>query len=63
MNQGRFCDKIERKGNDDADAAVIRSHLSRKYWYTLCLDGSIPMAELTRRIDASFVLSQPKKRR
>ena len=37
-------------------------HMNRKYWYTVCLDGSIPMLELQRRIDESFELSQPKKR-
>ena len=37
-------------------------HMNRKYWYTVCLDGSIPMDELQRRIDESFKLSQPKKR-
>ncbi|SFT40099.1 Predicted DNA-binding protein, MmcQ/YjbR family [Selenomonas sp. GACV-9] len=38
-------------------------HMNRKYWYTVCLDGSIPMFELQRRIDESFELSRPKKRR
>ncbi len=38
-------------------------HMNRKYWYTICLDGSIPMPELRQRIDESFVLAQPKKRR
>lgn len=38
-------------------------HMNRKYWYTVCLDGSIPVFELQRRIDESFELSQPKKRR
>lgn len=37
-------------------------HMNRKYWYTVCLDGSIPMYELQRRIDESFELSQSKKR-
>ena len=37
-------------------------HMNRKYWYTVCLDESIPMYELQRRIDESFELSQPKKR-
>ncbi len=32
-------------------------HMNRKYWYTICLDGSVPMDELQRRIDASFALS------
>ncbi|SDG44065.1 Predicted DNA-binding protein, MmcQ/YjbR family [Selenomonas sp. WCT3] len=38
-------------------------HMNRKYWYTICLDGSIPRLELQQRIDESFALSQPKKRR
>ena len=38
-------------------------HMNRKYWYTICLDGSVPMDELLQRIDESFALSQPKKRR
>ena len=38
-------------------------HMNRKYWYTICLDGSISMPELRQRIDDSFVLAQPKKRR
>lgn len=35
-------------------------HMNRKYWYTICLDGSVPMEDLHERIDESFVLSQPK---
>ena len=38
-------------------------HMNRKYWYTLCLDGSVPMVELHRRIDESFILSQRKNKR
>lgn len=37
-------------------------HMNRKYWYTLCLDGSVPFAELQQRIAESFHLSQPKKK-
>jgi len=35
-------------------------HMNRKYWYTICLDGSVPMENLRKRIDESFILSQPK---
>lgn len=35
-------------------------HMNRKYWYTICLDGSVPPEELRKRIDESFKLSQPK---
>lgn len=38
-------------------------HMNRKYWYTLCLDGSVPMEELQQRIAESFRLSQPKKKK
>ena len=38
-------------------------HMNRKYWYTICLDGSIPMRELQQRIDESFALAKPKKGR
>ena len=38
-------------------------HMNRKYWYTLCLDGSVTMVELHRRIDESFILSQRKSQR
>lgn len=38
-------------------------HMNRKYWYTLCLDGSVPLGELQQRIAESFLLSQPKKKK
>ena len=38
-------------------------HMNRKYWYTVCLDGSVPMNELRGRIDESFNLSQPRGRK
>lgn len=38
-------------------------HMNRKYWYTICLDGSVPMEDLQQRIDESFILSQPKAKR
>ena len=38
-------------------------HMNRKYWYTICLDGSIPMMELRTLIDRSFDLSQTGKRK
>lgn len=38
-------------------------HMNRKYWYTICLDGSVPMADLRIMIDRSFDLSQAGKHR
>ena len=36
-------------------------HMNRKYWYTDCLDNSIPTDELREKIDVSFKLSQIKR--
>ncbi|MCL1904589.1 MAG: MmcQ/YjbR family DNA-binding protein [Methanomassiliicoccaceae archaeon] len=33
-------------------------HMNKKYWYTICLDGSVPTDEIFRRIDASYELSK-----
>ena len=38
-------------------------HMNRKYWYTVCLDGSLPLEELQQRIDESYTLAQPKSRK
>lgn len=38
-------------------------HMNRKYWYTVCLDGSIPLEELQQRIDESYALAQTKSRK
>ncbi|MCL2295613.1 MAG: MmcQ/YjbR family DNA-binding protein [Methanomassiliicoccaceae archaeon] len=32
-------------------------HMNKKYWITICLDGSVPIEEIFRRIDMSFALS------
>lgn len=32
-------------------------HMNKKYWLTMCLDGSVPFEEICRRIDASYVLA------
>ena len=37
-------------------------HMNRNYWYTLCLDGTVPLEELYARIDESFQLSQGKSK-
>ena len=54
---------------EQVDALVDREkyfpgyHMNHKYWYTICLDGSVPMEELRERIDESYRLSQPKGKR
>ena len=32
-------------------------HMNKKHWYTICLDGSVPVEEIARRIDASYELA------
>jgi predicted DNA-binding protein (MmcQ/YjbR family) len=32
-------------------------HMNKKYWFTICLDGSVPMEEIFCRIDESFALA------
>ena len=58
---------LDLHGTEEAVARLLKEpnyfpgyHMNRKYWYTVCLDGSIPFAELRERIDASFALSQKK---
>lgn len=32
-------------------------HMNKKHWYAICLDGSLPMDEIVRRIDISYELA------
>lgn len=32
-------------------------HMNKKHWYTICLDGSLPIEEIYQRIDASYKLA------
>lgn len=32
-------------------------HMNKKHWYTIVLDGSVPFAEICRRIDESYLLA------
>lgn len=32
-------------------------HMNKKHWYTICLDGSVPIDEIFQRIDASYKLA------
>lgn len=35
-------------------------HMNKKHWYTILLDGSVPVAEICRRIDDSYLLAEKK---
>ncbi len=32
-------------------------HMNKKHWFTVCLDGAVPLADIFARIDESFVLA------
>lgn len=32
-------------------------HMNKQHWYTICLDGSVPVEEIYQRIDASYLLA------
>ncbi|MCL2658221.1 MAG: MmcQ/YjbR family DNA-binding protein [Betaproteobacteria bacterium] len=32
-------------------------HMNKTHWFTMCLDGSVPIEEIFRRIDESFALA------
>lgn len=33
-------------------------HMNKKHWYTICLDGSVSIEEIDRRIDESYFLAK-----
>lgn len=35
-------------------------HMNKMHWYTICLDGSVPMQEIYQRIEASYRLAKKK---
>lgn len=37
-------------------------HMNKKSWYTVVLDGSVPTAELFRRMDESYTIAGSKKK-
>ncbi len=59
---------IDLKDTPDNIAALVDGknylagyHMNKKHWYTICLDGSVPIEEIYERIDVSFgTLKKPK---
>lgn len=33
-------------------------HMNKKHWYTIILDGSVPLEQICRRIDESYILAK-----
>lgn len=61
------CDPDEAVMLRDIFSAVIPGyHMNKRHWNTVILDGSIPVGEIQRMIDNSFLLvvsKMPKKQR
>lgn len=38
-------------------------HMNKKHWYTICLNGSVPICEILNRIDASYQLAKKEIKR
>lgn len=33
-------------------------HMNKKHWFTICLDGSVPIEEICHRVDESYLLAK-----
>lgn len=48
----------------DGERYLAGFHMNKKHWYTIKLDGTVPMEEIFRRIDTSHsCLRKPAKRK
>ena len=36
-------------------------HMNKKHWFTICLDGSVPLDEIFRRLDTSYQIASKKR--
>lgn len=36
-------------------------HMNKKHWFTICLDGSVPIDEIYKWLDASYTIASKKK--
>ncbi len=58
-------DIIDLRGKPEDISALIDGkkyfpgfHMNKKNWFTICLDGSVPLEEIFHRIDESFALAK-----
>jgi len=42
---------------DNGEKYLPGYHMNKKHWFSICLNGSVPVEEIFHRIDASFVLA------
>lgn len=57
-------DIIDLRGDPEDIGALVDHqkyfpgfHMNKKHWFTMCLDGSVAMAEVRARIDESYLLA------
>ncbi len=36
-------------------------HMNKKHWFTICLDGSVPIDEIFKWLDSSYIIASKKK--
>jgi len=64
LNSDEVIDILDLKANPteiermvDGQKYFSGYHMNKKHWYTICLDGSVPLEEIFQRIDTSYKLS------
>lgn len=66
LDQDGTVEIIDLRGDPDEIGALIDGrkyfpgyHMNKKHWFTLRLDGSVPMVEVLSRLDESYRLARP----
>lgn len=64
LDQAGLVEIIDLRGKPEHIAALVDGkryfpgyHMNKKHWFTMCLDGSVPLQEMFDWIDQSFVLA------
>ncbi|MDR0492375.1 MAG: MmcQ/YjbR family DNA-binding protein [Nitrososphaerota archaeon] len=64
LNSDEIIDILDLKTKPEKIEAIVDGkkyfpgyHMNKKHWYTICLDGSVPIEEIFQLIDTSYKLS------
>lgn len=64
LDEDGVVDIIDLRGDPGAIRALVDGeryfpgfHMNKKHWYTMCLDGSVPVKDVLVRIDESYSLA------
>lgn len=67
FNDDGIVDILDLRGQPDTIERLIDGkrylpgyHMNKKHWFTICLDGSVPVEEIFCRIDESYALTARK---